>query len=116
MRLHGLARVGIEDGRCGRRISAKERGMLRTSIFLCTVAVVFAATRPAAAQLKDTPQDLTLRGKIVKVEAPDRFVVRTSDNKEVIVYTNPQTRYIIDGKAGRYADLRIGTEINTVYV
>ena len=49
------------------------------------------------------------------MEAPDQFIVRTTDNKEVILYTNPETRYTIEGKAGRYADLRVGTEINSAY-
>lgn len=63
-----------------------------------------------------TPAGLTVRGKIVRMEAPDQFIVRTSDNKEVIFFTNPQTRYTIDGRAGRYADLRVGTAISTGYI
>jgi hypothetical protein len=78
---------------------------------------------PASAQRQDNPrgqekaaQDLTIRAKIVKMETPDRFVVKTTDNKEIILQANPQTRYIINGKAGKYTDLRAGTEINAGYV
>lgn len=93
--------------------------MLRTWIRLFTLAAIsFALAVPADAQVKDAPrsEDLVLRGKIVKVEAPDRFVVRTSADKEVTVYTSPQTRYVIDGKAARYSDLRVGAVINAPYV
>ena len=92
--------------------------MLRTWIRLCAVAGVFALALPVYAQVKEVPrsQDLVMRGKIVKVESPDRFVVRTSDNKEVILYTSPETRYVIKGKAARYSDLRVGAEIQAPYV
>jgi hypothetical protein len=78
---------------------------------------------PASAQVQEKPrgqekaaQDLTIRGKIVKMETPDRFVVKTSENKEIILQANPQTRFVINGKAGKYTDLRVGTEINAGYV
>jgi hypothetical protein len=50
------------------------------------------------------------------MEAPDRFVVRTQDNKDVILATNPRTRFVIDGKAARFADLRVGAEVNVVFL
>ena len=91
--------------------------MSRTWIrLLACASVSLAIALPATAQVKEAPRDLTLRGKIVKVESPDRFVVRTTGNKEIIVFTSPETRYVIDGKAARYGDLRVGTEINAVYV
>lgn len=64
---------------------------------------------------KESVQALTVRGKVVRMEGKDRYVVRTNENKEVIFYTNPQTRYTIEGKAGKYADLRVGAEVNSVY-
>lgn len=88
-----------------------------------TVAVALAVALPAFAQ--DPPRgqakgqakgQVTVRGKITKMQAPDQFVVRTQDNKDVILIASPQTRFTINGKAGRYADLRVGTEVNAAYV
>jgi hypothetical protein len=87
----------------------------RVRWFACA-AVALAIALPVAAQVRDVPRDLTLRGKIVNMEAPDRFLVRTADNKEIIFFTNPETRYLIDGKAARYGDLRVGADVNAVYV
>jgi hypothetical protein len=90
-----------------------------TMRFLSTLAalvvagplVVSAQERPA----QDTAT-VTVRGKIVRLEGTDRFVIRTSDNKDVTLYASPTTRYTIEGKAGRYSDLRVGTEITGVYI
>lgn len=85
------------------------------------LAAALMAAAPSLAQEakveeKKATADVSVRGKIVKVQAPDQFVVRTQDNKEVILYASPRTRYTIDGKAGKYADLRVGTELNASYV
>jgi hypothetical protein len=65
---------------------------------------------------KQAANDLSVRGKIVKMNGPDQFTVQTSDNRRVTFFTNPQTRYTIDGRAGRFNDLRVGTEISGSYV
>jgi len=57
----------------------------------------------------------TLRGKVLRVEGQDRIVVQTTDNKEVILTSNPTTRYVIDGKAGRFTDLRTGVNVSATY-
>lgn len=57
----------------------------------------------------------SLRGKVVRVEGQNQIVVRTHDNKEVILMANPSTRYVIDGRASRIADLKAGVEINAAY-
>ncbi len=58
----------------------------------------------------------TLRGKIVRTEGNNRVVVRTVDNKEVILTSSPTTKYVVNGKAGAFADLRTGTSIDVGYV
>jgi len=57
----------------------------------------------------------TLRGKVVRVEGQDRIVVKTTDNKEVILMSSPTTRYVINGKTGRFADLRNGVDLRATY-
>jgi translation initiation factor IF-1 len=57
----------------------------------------------------------TLQGKVVRVEGQDRIIVKTSDNKEVILMSNPNTRYVIDGRTGRFTDLRTGVNVRAIY-
>jgi hypothetical protein len=56
-----------------------------------------------------------MRGKIVRVQGQDQFVIRTADNREMVFYTNPETRYTIRGNAGRFADLQAGSDVNVLY-
>jgi len=56
-----------------------------------------------------------LQGKVVRVEGQDRIIVKTSDNKEVILMSNPNTRYVIDGRTGRFTDLRTGVNLRATY-
>jgi translation initiation factor IF-1 len=57
-----------------------------------------------------------MRGKIIRMQGPDQFIVRTADNKEVTFFSQPETRYTIRGRAGRYADLRVDTDVNIGYI
>src|SRR5207244_2973144 len=41
--------------------------------------------------------------------------VRTTDKKEVILRTNPRTKFLIENRAARFTDLREGVEIDAVY-
>jgi translation initiation factor IF-1 len=58
---------------------------------------------------------VTVRGRVVRMQAPDQFVVKTTDNKEVIFVANPQTKYVINEKAVKYTDLRVGADVSAVY-
>jgi len=58
---------------------------------------------------------LSIQGKIVRLDRPDRVVVRTSEGKDVILYTNKDTRYLNKDKAIRYEDLPIGTDFRGTY-
>jgi len=69
------------------------------------------ATGPGAPAAAGT----TLQGKVVRVEGQDRIIVKTSDNKEVILMSNPNTRYVIDGRTGRFTDLRKGVNVRATY-
>jgi len=57
----------------------------------------------------------SVRGKVVRVEGQDRIVVQTSDNKEVVLMSAPTSRYVIDGKAAQFADIRNGVDIRATY-
>jgi len=101
--------------------------MRRWISYLASFALVLTIAMPAAlAQQKkgkakgqtkeQTKVDIRVKGKVTKVEGSDRFVVRTRDNQDVILVANPQTRYTINGRAARFADVRVGTDIDVGYV
>jgi len=71
----------------------------------------------AGASLGQTPPvvETTVRGKIVRVEGQDRIIVQSNDNKEFILMSTPATRYVIEGRNGRFADLRNGANVQAVY-
>src|SRR5690349_5069685 len=49
-----------------------------------------------------------IRGRIVRVQGTDQFVVRTPENKEMTFYVNPDTRYMMNNQAAKFTDLRVG--------
>jgi hypothetical protein len=55
-----------------------------------------------------------LRGKVIR-SANGEIVVRGSDNREMTFRTNPQTRYFSGGRASRFDDVRVGSDINLWY-
>jgi len=57
----------------------------------------------------------TVQGKVVRVDGQDRIIIQTPENKEVILFSNPNTQYVIDGKTGRFADIRTGVNVNATY-
>ena len=80
-------------------------------------AVAFAAcTAPALAlqAKKPSTKPTTVRGRVVKVHGTDRFVVRTSDNREVILRTRTATKFLRNKQAVRFADLRAGIPVTVL--
>ena len=56
--------------------------------------------------------DATLvEGAIVRVVGEDQIVVRDRAEKEVIVFVNPQTRFLIDERPARIVDFRQGADV-----
>jgi hypothetical protein len=56
----------------------------------------------------------TLSGRVVRT-GNGQFIVQTRDNRQVTVYTNPQTRYLQNNRAVQYSDLRVGSNVNFGY-
>jgi len=97
--------------------------MSRTIHALAAVGV-FLAAHPAWSQIPNPNQNqrndspaagTSVRGKIVRVEGQDKIIVQTSDNREVTLMSNPNTRYVIDGRAARFGDLRNGAVVSATY-
>jgi len=71
--------------------------------------------QPNPNQNNNSPAGTSLRGKVVRVDGQDRIVVQTADNKEVILMSTPTTRYVIDGRAAQFADIRNGAAVRATY-
>jgi len=56
-----------------------------------------------------------LRGHVLRVEGQDRIVVKTTDDEEMVLISNPNTRYFVDGKPGQFTDLRAGVTVSAAY-
>jgi uncharacterized protein (TIGR03000 family) len=56
------------------------------------------------------PEPQILEGRIIRT-GKDDFVIETRDQKQVTVYTNPQTRFVIDDRTGAFTDLRSGNTV-----
>jgi len=95
---------------------------MRKILYSAAIAGVWSLASVAAhAQNTNPPQQpganagRNLRARITKMEGNDRIIVRTQDNRDVILMVNPNTRYIVNGQPSRFADLRADQDINTVY-
>ena len=80
---------------------------------MAALALVLVSVPVGAQTAKQQAREL--RGRIVKTNA-DNFVIQTRDNKTITVYSNPQTKYVINNQPVKYSELRVGTEVNTAYV
>jgi hypothetical protein len=93
--------------------------MMTRLIHALAAAGVFLAANGAYSQAppaQDTPPAVTsLRGTVVRVEGQDRIILKTTDNREITLMSTPTTRYVIDGRAGRFADIRTGVNLSATY-
>ena len=60
------------------------------------------------------PERREYEGKIIRT-GQDQFVIETRDNRQVTLYTNPQTRFTLNNKTGAFSDVRVGSMITTGY-
>jgi hypothetical protein len=86
---------------------------LQTQWLVLVAAVAFAvlAASPLAAQKGKGKKATTIRGRVVKVQGTDRFVVRTTDNREVILRTRTATKFLRNNRPIRFADVRVGSDV-----
>jgi len=62
-----------------------------------------------------TAKPLSMRARLVRIDGDNRYIVRTQDNKEITFVVAPGTRYVVNGKAVRLADLKPGADLTTTY-
>jgi len=82
---------------------------------LASLAAVLVAATLAQSVAGQAGRGTRLRGRVVRVQAPNQFVVRTADNRDLVLFTNPQTKYIHPTRAVGFANLRQGVEVDAVY-
>jgi len=111
----------VIDGRDGRFTDLRNGVNVRATYttegnrYLVSSVQVGDATDAVPGTAAAAADGTTLQGKVVRVEGQDRIIVKTSDNKEVILMSNPNTRYVIDGRTGRFTDLRTGVNVRAIY-
>jgi hypothetical protein len=78
-------------------------------VTLATAVSAQHAARPTA------QKGTRIQGRIVRMQGPDRFVVRTTDKREVILHSNAQTKFLLNSRAARFSDLREGVDIDAIF-
>jgi len=58
------------------------------------------------------PQETLIEGEIVRVVAQDQVIVRTAERKEVIVFVDPRTTFLLENRTAKFADLRVGANVH----
>jgi hypothetical protein len=84
-------------------------------VLAAVACAVFTMASSAQQRARQSQKGTRIHGHIVRVQGPNQFVVRTADKREVILHTNDQTRFLLNNRAVRFADLRDGAEINAVF-
>jgi len=93
---------------------------LYLSLFgLASLALGYAVyTLPASAQAPQPrpvqPRPVEIQGKIVRT-GTDQFIIQTRDNKQVTLFVNPQTKYVMRSKPALFTDLRVGAPVTVAY-
>jgi hypothetical protein len=89
------------------------------SQWLVGVAAValMALTTSAWAQVLPggPPKGTRIQGRVIRMQGPDRFVVRTADKREVLLQTNADTRFLLNNRAARFADIREGVTVDGTF-
>src|SRR4051794_27655392 len=85
-------------------------------VWALAVAAVVAFTAPAWAQRPAAPPKGTrVKGHVVRVQGQNQFVIRTADKREVILHTDPRTRFLINERVVRFTDLREKAEVDILF-
>lgn len=88
----------------------------RLCVYLGALVSGALLTAAAAAQTQTAPAGTAsqLQGRVISA-GNGHFVIQTSDNRQLTVYTNPQTRYLNNNQAANFSDLRAGSNVNFGY-
>jgi uncharacterized protein (TIGR03000 family) len=71
-------------------------------------------TNPAPIVTNPAPA-VVIEGRVLRT-GPDHFVIQNRDNQQITVYTNPQTRFMLNQNPGAFTDVRVGSNVNFGYM
>lgn len=92
------------------------RSSLRWLAASTAVAFVVGFAASAWTQPPSAPsKPVTVRGEILRVQGPDRFVIRTADRKDLTFFIHPRTRFVRGEEKVVFADLRAGIPVEAIY-
>lgn len=66
-------------------------------------------TNPAPIVTNPAPA-VAIEGRVLRT-GPDHFVIQNRDNQQITVYTNPQTRFLLNQNPGAFTDVRVGSNV-----
>jgi hypothetical protein len=94
-----------------------ERTQSQWLLWVATALAFAVFTAPAWTQRPpgQVRKGTRIKGNVVRVQGNNQFVVRTADNREVILFANPQTKFLLENRAARFTDLRTGVAIDALY-
>jgi len=93
------------------REMTQERVVSVTPGRMSTVDFNQAQSEPVPINQQPAPAGELLEGRVIRT-APDHFVIESRDNRQVTVYTNPETRFMINQNPAAFTDLRSGANIS----
>ena len=79
------------------------------------IALITGAFTLAASAQQPVQKTTVVEGKIVRVVDKDQIIIKDANNKEVTIYTTPQTSYLITEKGGAFTDLRPDSSVAVYY-
>jgi len=88
---------------------------LRLAWALVLIVAGFTAPTWAKPPAAAPPKGTRIQGHVVRVQGPNQFVVRTSDNREVILHTHPKTTFLFNERTVRFTDLREKAPVVVLY-
>jgi hypothetical protein len=82
--------------------------------FIVVISATFAYAASAQQPAQQPQRGTVVEGKVVRADK-DTVVIKDSNNKEVTIYTTPQTAYQLTEKGGTFSDLRPDTTVGVYY-
>jgi len=98
--------VQFTDLRVGSDIAVVATPVLNQQVLNAdTITIVTEEAPPPA-------EGTLIEGEIVRVVGEDQVIVRTRERKEVTVFVEPRTTYLLNDQPARFTDLRAGVNVH----
>src|SRR5262249_16597769 len=111
---HNQKEARFDDIRVGATVNAWYGPPQGTDYYVNTVAAI-PVEGGTTTQVAPPPANTFYEGQIVRVVGNDQVVIKTSDNKEIIVYVNPQTTYRLADQPATFQQFQPGVPVRVDY-